>query len=31
LKQVALILAQEEMLGLLDDIAKISDQYTAFF
>ena len=31
LQQVALVLGQEKDLGLLDDIAKVSDKVTAFF
>ena len=31
LQQVALILCQEKNLGLLDDIAKVTDKVTAFF
>ncbi len=31
LQQVALVLGQKKDLGLLDDIAKVSDKVTAFF
>lgn len=31
LQQVALVLGQKKNLGLLDDIAKVRDQVTAFF